>query len=122
MKSYQKQENELRAGWKRKTDADLDLENTKKSKVILAAEKAASINSKLGSGNATVAGIQKAKDNMGKYFEEDKELAMMNKMVTYAFEQNSQPREKGEIRNVPFGSQQGIRFKIITKRYSIIQV
>ena len=112
LKSYQKQEDEARAGWKRKTDAEIESESNKKSKLLEAAEKAARINSKLGSGNSTAAGIQKAKDNMGKYFEEDKHSAMMSKMVTYAFNEEENQRTKGEIKNVSFGSQQGITVQI----------
>ena len=112
-KSYQKQEDEARAGWKRKTDAEIEIESNKKSKLLEAAEKAARINTKLGSGNSTAAGIQAAKDNMGKYFEEDKHSAMMGKMVTYAFnDEATEQRKKGEIRNVSFGSQQGIMVQI----------
>lgn len=98
-----------RAGWKRKTDVDLD-DDRKKAKsnpeavgkaLSLAAQKAKEINSKLGSQGP------KFQEN-APFTELDKERAMMEKMVTYAVPMPVM-KEKGAIANVPFERQQEMR-------------
>ena len=59
---------------------------------------------------------------MDKYFEEDKHHEMMSKMVTYAVP--TQTLKKGEIKNLPFSSQQGTPVQKLNYflRYSVILV